>query len=161
MIPIKEIGWLAGLIEGEGCITGRGSPTIILSMTDKDVVDKVGKLFNKIVYTRVHKAGRKTVYTVSIHSSQAIEWMFTIYSFMGERRKEKIKEVVKDWMIQKSLTKGAFVCGHPKTYDNIYYSGRTHTFCRACHLARNKDKTARAKGSRVSTNETLDIAVSL
>lgn len=46
MIPTKDIYWLAGLLEGEGCfhldrIRGTPVPTIRVKMTDRDVVQKV------------------------------------------------------------------------------------------------------------------------
>jgi hypothetical protein len=44
-----EIAWAAGLFEGEGCITrtishGITKPRISLGMTDKDVVERFGRI---------------------------------------------------------------------------------------------------------------------
>ena len=45
LITIKEISWLAGLWEGEGCFSSTGTGILMrLGMTDKDVVGNAEKL---------------------------------------------------------------------------------------------------------------------
>lgn len=94
---VKEIAWLAGILEGEGCFDfANGHPRIKVKMTDEDIVTRVAKLFN-----RVHNGGayntkswHKIVYETSCRGPWAIGWMQTIYPFMGNRRREKIRSII-------------------------------------------------------------------
>lgn len=44
-MELKDLYWLAGLLEGEGCFTYSGStPMVQLQMTDKDVVERASLL---------------------------------------------------------------------------------------------------------------------
>ena len=58
MANAAEIGWLAGMVEGEGCLYAAGkpksfTPAITLSSTDRDVIERVAKFFKAPV--RVQK----------------------------------------------------------------------------------------------------------
>ena len=107
MITTKEICWLAGLLEGEGSFSiypngpnGGISPRLRLSMGDKDVVERVAHLFKTKVYKYDDYRGntpRKSMYVTVAGSNLAIQWMMTIYSLMGERRRNKIKEILDIW----------------------------------------------------------------
>ncbi len=97
-----ELGWVAGLIEGEGCFTIKKSkrkngfscqPQLKVSMTDEDVVRRLASL---IPVGNVLRAGRKTkggkdVWMWTLTNSQAlIDLMIVIRLLMGERRRERI-----------------------------------------------------------------------
>lgn len=103
MILIKDVTYVAGLLEGEGCFQFSNSPTIRLSMTDKDIVTKARNLMkvDRIIYAHksdsVSRNRWKQKYTLTLHGNIAIQWMMTIYSLMGERRKAKIKEIIYAW----------------------------------------------------------------
>jgi hypothetical protein len=91
-----EIAWLAGIIEGDGCIGFNRTPNVIVAMTDKDVVERVAKLFGKHCHQcPPHGKGLKTVYTAKVHATDAIGIMEAIRPYMGKRRTKKIKEVLK------------------------------------------------------------------
>jgi len=136
-ISVRDIAWLAGLLEGEGCFYLAKTPSITISMTDKDVIEKVASLFNREIYLRNHLAKKKS-YEVGIYGSDAVAWMFTIYSFMKERRKERIRNIVKKWMTQNSHSKTHFSCGHPKSHDNMYLLKNRGSACITCHKVRRK-----------------------
>lgn len=100
-LSTKDIAWLAGLLEGEGCFRYRTTPMIQFAMTDKDVVGlAAGLLGAKSVRFRKQQAAHwKPQYEVSIHGQRAAEWMMTLYPLMGERRQAKIREILAAWRL--------------------------------------------------------------
>ena len=116
MINIKELYWLTGLVEGEGCPTvqiynrkGRAYPVPRLSiwMTDKDIIERAAKLLRcKRVYEKQPKArGSKKQYGAVIQHASAIGWVMTLYSLLGERRKQQIRKVIAAWRGYTPMTK--------------------------------------------------------
>lgn len=106
-MKVKDIAWLAGLIEGEGCINlnTKGKWTYLrltLAMTDKDIIARAAKLLrrdgNFNVEKRRGRSDSKPVYTVSISGKEAIAWLFTLYTFFGNRRRQKVREAVLAWI---------------------------------------------------------------
>ena len=72
------------------------APYIQVKMADKDVIEKVAKLFgvscqlgDKKIYSYY-----KQTYKCRIVGPRARGWMMTLFSFMGTRRKNKIKEIL-------------------------------------------------------------------
>ena len=111
-VSTKEIAWLAGLLEGEGCFIMHHvkwkdkvylQPIIALASTDKDVVDHAAELFNsrtsKIRERGKHGAidAKKTLYRATCSGATAIGWMQTVFVLMGSRRKGKIKEILAEY----------------------------------------------------------------
>jgi hypothetical protein len=103
VLPLNpDLLWLAGLLEGEGCFTvtggGRGTPTVKVGMTDKDVVQRVAKLLGTkcLGPYGVSKHGRqyKDNYEASLHGQAALEFMRTVKPLMFLRRRTKIKELL-------------------------------------------------------------------
>lgn len=116
-MDLKDIYWVAGLLEGEGYFAASNAPytrvngervsrktacpVITLTMSDKDVIEKFGYLVKKSVngpYQPKKPDGTngKQVWTVSLRGKKALEWMQTIYVLMGKRRQEKIESVIKE-----------------------------------------------------------------
>jgi hypothetical protein len=104
----RERGWVAGLLEGEGCFivvkesfkrkdgTHQLAPRVQLKMTDRDVVERFANLVeykNKIT-TFYPKGNHKPTYTVVIRGNLAIELMLVVRDLMGERRRQKIDEIL-------------------------------------------------------------------
>jgi len=105
-LKTQDIAWLAGLLEGEGSF-GMGSqnkttPTLRLQMCDQDVVKRAASLMEASLLkpTIPRKEHWKSYYTASLCSTPAIEWMMTIYSLMGLRRQQRIREVIAAWKIR-------------------------------------------------------------
>ena len=99
----RNLCWLAGLLEGEGCFALRrhsnrpraiGSPSIQLQMTDRDVVERAAFLLDRPVHQRVKADGRKTVYIVELCGRAAIPMMEMLLPYMGKRRADKIREII-------------------------------------------------------------------
>jgi hypothetical protein len=114
----KQIAWMAGLIEGEGTfsinggsvyITKRGehkkykTPQIQIAMSDRDVVERVARTWKKTLRGPYDKGlglsglPNKPSWYTSVCGSRAIGWMMTLYPFLGERRREKVRDVVAEW----------------------------------------------------------------
>jgi hypothetical protein len=54
-LPIAELHWLAGLLEGEGSFmvgppSSPGLPVIAVNMTDNDVMARIGRIFERKVH---------------------------------------------------------------------------------------------------------------
>ena len=104
-MEIKDIAWVAGILEGEGCFRSNGPdecPRIILGMTDEDVMRKIhglfGGSFRGPIETRTPKGmPAKAQYNITWNGKFAAGLMMTIFSFMGKRRRSKIKEVLDAW----------------------------------------------------------------
>jgi hypothetical protein len=100
MITDLQVAWLAGLLEGEGsfmiCDRTRSvsSPKIVVSMTDRDVIEHVANLFGRAVYTMPTRQGYKQQWRVQVDGFAAASWMARLRSFMGDRRTAKIDEVL-------------------------------------------------------------------
>lgn len=105
-----EIHWLAGLLEGEGHFDyHQRQARIRLNMTDLDVVQKARNLINPKVKiserTDPKNPHYKLQYCIDIGNNLAIQWMMTIYSLMGSRRKEEIRNVLLGWKNRKAIAK--------------------------------------------------------
>lgn len=120
MTSREEIIWLAALLEGEGWFGLKyHAPqrkyvnlAIRLGMTDRDVVEHVARLFGCSVTTTVHQGGRKTMYFATVYGEKARWIMEQVLPYMGQRRSDKINEL---------LT-------HPKSYQPL----RLWEFYEAC-----------------------------
>ena len=123
MLSPKDIGWLAGLIEGEGCINlGRSNrprpdgsrcltPRLHLAMTDRDVIERVSQLLRMAVgrtYSREvgtpikidrrhRKATHQDLYSTSVYGNRAVQWLMTVYVLLGSRRRAKAREIIAHW----------------------------------------------------------------
>jgi hypothetical protein len=97
-MDIKDIYYVAGILEGEGCFSYYNAPRIFLKMTDRDVIEKVKFIMNvNVSIGEQNRNGWKTACVLAINSHQAIGWMMTLYPLMSARRKEQIKQVLSTW----------------------------------------------------------------
>lgn len=99
-----ELGWVAGLLEGEGCFTDASTvqkgkeyrySRIQLNMTDEDVMRKfvkmvgIGRLSGPHGYAT--KTNWKPRWTWTVRHKDAKDLMTEILPLMGERRSEAIR----------------------------------------------------------------------
>ena len=131
-IATQEIAWLAGLLEGEGSFlyTGGNNCQIKVSMTDRDVVAHAAALFGKNVYgpySSKGRLGKKPCYATYAISNYAAGWMMTLFSFMGQRRQEKIKAVLQLWRRARRYNPGGSALCHPTRP----YSAKG--YCKSCY----------------------------
>ena len=89
----RDIIWLAGLLEGEGCfgLQQRKYPRITLGMTDEDIVIRAATLMK----SRVTRCGN--MYRTYLDGAYAVGWMMTLYTLLGIRRRKAIVDVIKVW----------------------------------------------------------------
>lgn len=102
----KDLYWLAGLLEGEGCFReghkGVGFPRLKVNMTDRDVVARAAELLGTKLHgphARVCPSGKpaQSQYIAEVTGDAAAGWMMTLYSLLGLRRRAKIREVLSSW----------------------------------------------------------------
>lgn len=104
----NDLYWLAGILEGEGSFMMSRNwvggklylyPKVVVTMTDEDVIERAAHLFGTSVYkVPVSKSkGRenyKQQYRAQISGVRAAEVMVVLLSIMGNRRSEKIQEIL-------------------------------------------------------------------
>lgn len=106
MVSMTDLHWLAGLLEGEGSFVncrhkypgGREYEQFVIQvcMTDKDPVEKVGRMLGGVTSEQKHRTkANKPVYRTAVQGARAIGWMQTLYPLMGVRRRAKIAECIR------------------------------------------------------------------
>lgn len=103
----QQLGWVAGLLEGEGCFklntkTVKGLryhyANVELNMTDEDVIRKTHAIVGLGTVTGPYWSGRsadKQTWHWSIQKDEvAREFMRTVLPLMCERRSAKIAEIL-------------------------------------------------------------------
>ena len=105
MTKITDIHWIAGLLEGEGNFTYGTGAQLRIWMTDEDTISKARSIMdpNTKILIDDRKGNRQTVYGFFVYGNLAIQWMMTIYSLVGRRRKEKIREILLKWKNEKRI----------------------------------------------------------
>lgn len=101
-----NIMWLAGYLEGEGSFRHKknGCSDIIAASTDLDVLDKVKEIAGcgRIYFLKGKQNKKGDNYKpqwqwTCYRKYETYALLATIYSFMGGRRKEKIKECLREF----------------------------------------------------------------
>jgi hypothetical protein len=99
-IPLVELHWLAGLLEGEGSFmagppSNPRSPVISLNMTDEDIVSRVGDLFGRTPFViQPRRENWSTSYQVRLTGRNAVAWMRALQPLLGQRRRAQIDRAV-------------------------------------------------------------------
>jgi hypothetical protein len=101
-----ELGWVVGLLEGEGCFTIKKgkrkngfscTPAVRVVSTDGDVIDRLHELVpagSVCKPTRKTKGG-KQIYSWSLQNTEAVlDLLVVVFPMMGERRQNRIREVL-------------------------------------------------------------------
>lgn len=166
MPTTREIAWLAGLLEGEGCFQmfkssspKKGTPIIALNMTDQDIVQRAAALLDGCTpkaTPRFAKDGHalKTMYNTRRCGGRALGWMLTLYPFLGVRRRSKIREIVAQWQSIRP-TKRPYTIGdkrfcshgHELTPANTNTQNRCRV-CRNCRRRLDREAKERMKAKR-------------
>lgn len=144
MIDIKDIYWLAGFIEGEGCFQfhkKNHAPYITISQKDPQCLYDIKNIFGGSIHS--YRDREENIYykwTASTRLASGL--MLTLYSLLSDRRKEKIKECITQW--KNVPTVGHYkrnkllIChlGHDLTNDNNIYLWRGKRRCKRCNAIR-------------------------
>lgn len=105
-IANRDLYWLAGLLEGEGCFGlcvnhNKGKvyryPQIQLRMCDKDVMQRAANLLGAPInkYSQ-HRPTQSDYYQFSITCQRAAIWMNKLYPLLGKRRQKAIIKALKN-----------------------------------------------------------------
>lgn len=111
-----DAAWLSGILEGEGWFgerRGEGRsprPIIALKMCDRDIVERVAKLFGGKAVTLTRREIGRNQFTTRAQGEDAISIMQQILPWMGERRSETI-EILLDMHEGTQLRKPSCSCG--------------------------------------------------
>jgi len=146
MIEIKNLYWIAGLLEGEGCFEGRtGCLVISVGSTDQDVILRVKEIlgFGTFKAPRKLKSGKVFYGWSSTNQQKTAGLMMTLYPLMGERRRDKIVRCLDKWKMKTLAHKLKTKCinGHPLKGDNliITYEGKYRKRrCKTCAMLRTR-----------------------
>ena len=101
-MPVKssDIYWLSGLLEGGGTFFIRPngtSPMIKVAMKDKDVIKRVQFMLGGNYAFIESCVNNSPFYTYQIFGLLSVQWMMTLYSLVGERRRVRILEILNLW----------------------------------------------------------------
>lgn len=67
-------------------------------MTDRDVVERVGRLFDRaVVKLRPQRQQHKTPFAATIKGAPAVDLMMAVQDFMGARRRAQIRRAIDSW----------------------------------------------------------------
>jgi recombinase len=115
----ESLAWLAGLLEGEATFGWQkgynrryGFPYVDLSMTDEDIVQRASMAMGgkSVVWMCApQKPNRKAMYRCRLVGSSAAGIMVAVLPFMGSRRSEKIRELLKRFRERPGREKRALV----------------------------------------------------
>lgn len=103
-----EVAWLAGLLEGEASfmllhniVGGKRYryPSIVIGMTDPDVIARVAGFFGTKVHQfengrRINGTPGKPIYRAVVTGERGAAFMRAVLPYMGERRSAKIREIL-------------------------------------------------------------------
>jgi len=144
-----QIAWIAGIIEGEGCIwvgwQRNWHRTLVhVGMTDHDVIERLQKWsgFGSISAYKKRKR-RKQIWVWSVQKQEEVwKLLKAITPFLGKRRSMKANDamaLLQEKMSDGGLGRGRFhrsktECrnGHPYDKKNTYMDSRGARKCRIC-----------------------------
>lgn len=129
--------WLAGLFEGEGCISFVGVNSVLLTiqMTDRDVIERCAKITGAgNVRGPVIRPGVKDQWYWKVGKvDDILAILDEIEPYFGERRSSRC--VIAQERLKLVPRKGFCKRGHPKSGDNLYISPKGQRHCKECqHL---------------------------
>ena len=156
---IKDLYWLAGIIEGEGSFmfTQDHYPRVKVKMTDEDIVRRCHAVAGVGTVSGPHQYGtRKPSWTWVVQkTSDAAGLMMTLYSLMGERRQAKILETLGLWRRMDyprcgSNSSSKMECpeGHPYDEENTFKNNQGRRVCRTCKQANGRKADAKRRPRR-------------
>jgi len=140
--PIRDLAYIAGVLEADGCFTEKhGTPVVVVGMTDEDVVRRLQRMTGsgKVNGPYLNRAGHnvKPMWHWSVdRQHEAYALMVAVYGFLGERRQQRISEILKRWIARPIPNKFKSRCneGHALVGDNLYLEG-TKRRCRTCRAS--------------------------
>ena len=152
-----ELGWLAGILEGEGSfgayVRSDRPKSVVLQvrvvMVDVDVVERLRDVteIGTIRFQESRRPSEQPTCHWSVHrKSDVLDLLTAILPLMGARRRERIEaciEMAKE-VGTAAIDKTHCPRGHPLSGDNLY-SHRGKRYCKLCCRAATRRWRARAR----------------
>lgn len=96
---VKNIAWLAGLLEGDGCFQIKNGkarlPRITVAMLDKDIVEEVAIFLKSTITEYPTPKGDKIMYKTTMSKRSVLEpLLLQLYPYLGKRRQEQVREMI-------------------------------------------------------------------
>lgn len=162
MISMLELGWVAGLFEGEGYFGHRRNGDLIIQvvMTDGDVIERLHSIFGfGTLGQRRLPSGKVAFRWSSTHQANTAGLMMTLLGTqqMGERRTAKIVESLEAWKGKRPWKLGPTCShGHLLSGDNLIiahegkYEKRRCKECIKLRMRKHRAKLRSESGNRSS-----------
>ena len=139
----ENLAWLAGLIEGDGCIHEESKGNKIrmtVGMTDLDVLERVqhiagaGKIRGPYQNTAIGSYNIKPMYYWSTSSGPAYALLVALFPWFGNRRRDKVSLAISQFAKAKVYNGTKIQCdkGHAFTEDNTWIEANGKRHCRTC-----------------------------
>lgn len=147
-----EIAWLAGIIEGEGCISvGPKIVRITVGMTDRDIVERLDRLYPSPNGVRVKETAarhHKTQYIWRVGRGDVVREILSLTKpWLGDRRATRAQEALEflDARPGRAPRGVKTHCKHGHLFDeaNTYWNPAGYRSCRACSNQSARDYVAR------------------
>lgn len=125
--------WFAGLFDGEGCIafTGRNSVALSVSMTDRDLVDRILAAAAAGSIYEVPIQGHKTQWVWRLSASGDVRRVLAaLLPWFGARRSARAMLALE--RLNGVRRFGYCKRGHSMAGENLYVSPGGQRQCRAC-----------------------------
>lgn len=163
-----DAAWVAGILEGEGSFVVQLRKkaghldsfvaSVRVSMTDKDIVDRVAALVGRPELVRPEPARsptRKPMWRLQLTKQDEVYSLLTdIRPWMGTRRTERIDQLLAHLETRRlarleppassNRSKTSCPAGHPYDEANTLVYANGHRRCRACDKERHRARRASA-----------------
>lgn len=154
MITTKELYWVAGFLEGEGCFWAQrpsASAMITASQVQRSPLDHLRAVIGGTLRGPKKSSNKNAqmFFIWSIYGVRAAGLMMTLYLLMSPNRRGKIIEVLAEWKKHPPADKHKTHCvnGHEYNkanthpYINSRHGGKSRD-CRICNRARDRTRYA-------------------
>lgn len=153
MISIKDIGWVAGFLEGEADFGYGHGLRIRVGQKHRWALDKLQLFFGgRIALIEHNGLNGSPIYHWRIGSIMAASIMMTILNMMSPIRQEKIRAILAVWKTKKLHGRDRTVCIHGHVLDRkSFYTTKSgerkvRRNCFTCHKVSRKKYLQKKRG---------------
>ena len=94
-----KIAWVAGFIEGEGCISFRQGASLCVSQVQKFPLEYLNSVVGGKIYKAMTPAG-KPMFRHCLFGAHAVSVLMSIYCLMSPKKQSQIRNVIRKWKKQ-------------------------------------------------------------